>query len=78
MTTISVSAASDASTRRWRGDTDGAFTLSDGLLAGLPPPPRDLSLEISRDELSFASAGQGRGVILHSGYALTLTGHEDP
>ncbi len=59
-------------------DAPGGFTLPDGLLAGLPPPPRDLSLEVSRDELGFASASQGRGVILHSGFALTIAGHEDP
>lgn len=59
-------------------DESGSFTLQGALVAALPAAPRDLSLDMSRDQLGYGDAGGGLGVIFHSGASLTVAGHEDP
>lgn len=58
-------------------DDAGRFTLPAGLIAALPAPPRDLRLEVSRDDFDYGNAGRGLGVIVHAGSSLSLSGHED-
>jgi hypothetical protein len=58
-------------------DEDGAFTIPSSLISSLPAPPRDLLLDVSRDQLAYASAGDNLGVILHSGSSLRIGGHEN-
>jgi hypothetical protein len=57
-------------------DKDGQLTLPDDLLAALPAPPRDYLLEVSRDNLTNGSAGDGRGVVIHSSNVARLTGSD--
>jgi hypothetical protein len=58
-------------------DGAGRFRFPAPLLAGLPPPPRDLTLEVGRDELRRAPADSPAvGVLIHVGYAVTLHAHD--
>jgi hypothetical protein len=60
-------------------DADGALRVPDELIARLPAPPRDLQLQVSRDQIAYAPATvAGEGVVLHAGYAVTESAHEDP
>ncbi|HZS37711.1 MAG TPA: hypothetical protein VFF06_12830 [Polyangia bacterium] len=59
-------------------DAPGSFALPSSLLAALPAPPRDLQLEVSRDFLAHVpSVKSSDGVVVHAGWAVTVTGHED-
>jgi len=59
-------------------DSAGRVALPGSLLRRLPPRPRDLQLEASRDQLTVAKSVQsGDGVVLHAGYAVQLHWHED-
>jgi hypothetical protein len=58
-------------------DRDGQITISPSLLAVLPPPPRDLQLQVSRDQIvRVAGARPGDGVVLHAGWQVSLAGNE--
>jgi hypothetical protein len=60
-------------------DEDVQAVLPASLIAQLPPPPRDLQLEVSRDSIALAdSAHTGLGVLLHAGFETTVDWHEDP
>ncbi len=48
----------------------GRFRMSDAALALLPPPPRQLQLEVSRYQLLDVPLGDGRGVVVHGGNAV--------
>jgi hypothetical protein len=57
-------------------DEDGAWQLSPSLAAWLPPPPRDLTLEVERSAILRVPGPRG-GVILHASWADKREGHED-
>jgi hypothetical protein len=58
-------------------DSDGAVTIPRALLDGVPPRPRDLQLQVSRDDIVRApSRRSGQGVILHAGFEAALAAHE--
>jgi hypothetical protein len=58
-------------------DADGAVRAARALLDALPPRPRDLQLEVSRDVIVRAgSRRSGQGVLLHAGYEAALAAHE--
>lgn len=74
-----------ASTRdgRWAmiactaGDAAGHLSIPAPLLAGLPAPPRDLQLEVSRDVIVHAPTDlPGTGVIVHASHAVKRDGYE--
>jgi hypothetical protein len=59
-------------------DELGRFAIPASMMSALPPPPRDLELEASRDELVRApSRADGQGVQLHAAYAVQLEAHEN-
>jgi hypothetical protein len=59
-------------------DAAGQFTFPAELLAGLPEPPRDLQLEVTRNQMvRVATAVEGTGVILHASFASKLDAHEE-
>jgi hypothetical protein len=53
-------------------DGAGRVTLPASLVERMPPPPRDLQLEVRRDAIGRAPPG----IILHASWALRLTGQE--
>jgi hypothetical protein len=56
----------------------GALAFPPSLTAQLPPPPRDLALEVSRQVIVLVPGrADGEGVLLHAAYTLDLSGHED-
>jgi hypothetical protein len=58
-------------------DAAGEFRFPPRLMARLPDPPRDLQLEVSRNQIvRVMSAVEGVGVILHASFARKLDGHE--
>jgi len=58
-------------------DAAGVFTFPAALVAKLPPPPRDLQLEVTRNQIvRAATAVEGVGVILHASFARKLDGHD--
>jgi hypothetical protein len=58
-------------------DAAGRFTFPATLVAALPPAPRDLQLEVRRDQIvRVPTATPSTGVILHASFAANLTGHE--
>ncbi len=57
-------------------DALGRFRVPDAALALLPPAPRRLQLEMSRNRLVDVSLGDGRGIVVHGGHAL-LTGRSE-
>jgi hypothetical protein len=64
--------------RCWADDDAGAFSFPRDLIAKLPPRPRDLQLEITRNQIvRAASAVAGTGVLLHASFARKLDAHED-
>ena len=59
-------------------DAAGELTFPRALLRQLPPPPRDLQLEVSRNQIARVETQQpGTGVILHASFARKLTAHEE-
>jgi hypothetical protein len=59
-------------------DADGQVTIASSLLAGLPAPPRDVELQVSRDVIvAGPSSHAGWGVLLHAGFETELSWHED-
>jgi hypothetical protein len=81
---LSLALAASTSDGSWgvvacrAADGDGQITVPPSLLAQLPPPPRQLSLSLSRDRLGYADGPAGEGILLHAGFALSAMGHEDP
>jgi hypothetical protein len=60
-------------------DTAAQSLLPATLMAQLPAPPRDVQLEVSRDQIVRVPSSQaGLGVIAHAGYAVSVDWHEDP
>jgi hypothetical protein len=58
-------------------DETGRFEFPEALLAELPPPPRELQLYVSREELvRVGSTDPSRGVLLHASYATKLSASE--
>ncbi len=58
-------------------DADGTVAVPRALLDALPPRPRDLQLEVSRDDIVRApSRKSGQGVLLHAGFEVALAAHE--
>jgi len=57
-------------------DEAGRVALPAALLAAMPAAPRDLQLEVSRDELAVAAGPSDSGVIIHAGYEASLDAHE--
>jgi hypothetical protein len=58
-------------------DATGSFAIPRALLDAVPARPRDLQLEVSRDQiLSAPSRRAGQGVLLHAGFEAELAGHE--
>jgi hypothetical protein len=58
-------------------DPPGAFTFPPSLMSSFPEPPRDLSLEVWREEIVRAPARGDEGVLLHAAWQLKLEAHED-
>jgi hypothetical protein len=58
-------------------DEGGRVTVPASLLAELPPPPRDLELDVSRDRLAVAHAADGSGVLMHTGFEVAIKAHQD-
>jgi hypothetical protein len=57
-------------------DEDGELALPAELLAQVPAAPRDLQLEVSRDQLGVALGPPDSGVLIHAGYSVTLRAHQ--
>jgi hypothetical protein len=58
-------------------DAAGQFTFPRELLERLPAPPRDLQLEVFRNQIvRVPTAAAGTGVILHASFERKLDGHE--
>jgi hypothetical protein len=48
----------------------GQYRVPDDLMALLPPPPRQVQLELSRYRLANLPLGDGRAVVVHGGYSV--------
>jgi hypothetical protein len=57
-------------------DEAGQLALPAALLAALPPPPRDLQLEVSRDQIGVALGPVDTGVLIHAAYEVSLNAHQ--
>jgi hypothetical protein len=57
-------------------DEAGQLALPAALLAAVPEAPRDLQLEVSRDQLGVAAGPSDTGVLIHAGYEASLDAHQ--
>ena len=57
-------------------DDAGQLTFPAELIAQLPSPPRDLQLEVSRDQIGVALGPVDTGVLIHAAYEVSLNAHQ--
>ena len=82
-TQIAILLVASTSDGRWAqvrctgDDTTGRISIGAPLLAALPAPPRDLQLQVSRDQIErVPSARDGDGVVLHAAQQISLQGRQ--
>jgi hypothetical protein len=51
----------------------GVFQLPDAVAQALPPPPRSVHLEVTRNAERVLAIGGGRGILVHAGYTIAAS-----